>query len=155
MEHYRRILFVSNEDTARAPMAVGLLKEDPTFSGLTIESRGIVVLFPEPINEKAKAIMISNGIHMENHTSRPLTEEDFAEDTLLLTMSKKEYVAAADKFPDHENLYSLSSFIGIEEDLMDPYGMSLREYGICFEWIRLYIKKLSDVLQGNTEDDDE
>ena len=30
-----------------------------------ILARGIVVLFPEPLNQKAEAVMISNGITLE------------------------------------------------------------------------------------------
>ena len=53
---------------------------------MTIECRGLVVLFPEPLNQKAEAVMISNGINWENFTSTQLEDEDFTDDTLVLTM---------------------------------------------------------------------
>ena len=51
-----------------------------------IGARGMIVLFPEPLNQKAEAVMISNGINLEGYMSAQLTEEDFTEDTLVLVM---------------------------------------------------------------------
>ena len=53
-------------------MAEGILNECALKFPATIESRGLVVLFPEPLNQKAEAVMISNGINMERGTERIL-----------------------------------------------------------------------------------
>ena len=86
MEQYNRIIFVAESGTCRAPMAAGILNEYTLKHPVTIECRGLVVLFPEPLNQKAEAVMISNGINYDGFTSTQLTEEDFTEDTLVLTM---------------------------------------------------------------------
>ena len=65
MKQYKRILFVADCGNCRAPMAEGILNECALKFPATIESRGLVVLFPEPLNQKAEAVMISNGINME------------------------------------------------------------------------------------------
>ena len=41
-----------------------------------IGSRGMVVLFPEPANQKAEAIMRSKQMTLASHEATPLTEED-------------------------------------------------------------------------------
>ena len=64
MRHYSKIIFVCDSGTSRAPMAEAILKEYTIRYPLEVESRGLVVLFPEPINQKAEAILISNGIEM-------------------------------------------------------------------------------------------
>ena len=66
MKQYNRILFVAESGTSRAPMAAGILSEYTLKHPVTIECRGLVVLFPEPLNQKAEAVMISNGINWEN-----------------------------------------------------------------------------------------
>ena len=86
MKQYNRILFVAESGTSRAPMAAGILSEYTLKHPVTIECRGLVVLFPEPLSQKAEAVMISNGINWENFTSTQLEDEDFTDDTLVLTM---------------------------------------------------------------------
>ena len=48
MKKYDRLIFVSNSDTCRGPMAEAILKSKFLLSELEVESRGLVVLFPEP-----------------------------------------------------------------------------------------------------------
>ena len=57
MKKYDRLIFVSNSDTCRGPMAEAILKSKFLLSELEVESRGLVVLFPEPVNQKAEAIL--------------------------------------------------------------------------------------------------
>ena len=48
MKKYDRLIFVSNSDTCRGPMAEAILKSKFLLSELEVESRGLVVLFPAP-----------------------------------------------------------------------------------------------------------
>ena len=72
MKQYDRVLFVAESGTCRAPMAVGILKEQILKHPVEVEARGMVVLFPEPLNQKAEAVMISNGITMEDYMSKAI-----------------------------------------------------------------------------------
>ena len=74
MKEYNRILFVCESGTSRAPMAEAILKDFSLKQPVEIESRGLVVLFPEPINQKAEAVLISNGISLSDFCSTQLTE---------------------------------------------------------------------------------
>ena len=87
MKQYNRILFVAESGTSRAPMAAGILSEYTLKHQVTIECRGLVVLFPEPLNQKAEAVMISNGINWENFTSTQLEDEDFTEYQLSMKVT--------------------------------------------------------------------
>ena len=53
---YKKLIFVDTNDNCRAPMAEMILKRKFLTNPLTIESRGMVVLFPEPLNPKAEAV---------------------------------------------------------------------------------------------------
>lgn len=86
MKKYDRLIFVSNSDTCRGPMAEAILKSKFLLSELEVESRGLVVLFPEPVNQKAEAILASHGLTMKDHTAKMLEQEDFDERTLILVM---------------------------------------------------------------------
>ncbi len=61
MKQYDRIIFVDSDDTTRAPMAKVIMKSKFLLASMEICSRGLVVLFPEPMNQKAEAVLISNG----------------------------------------------------------------------------------------------
>lgn len=144
---YQKLVFVSDTDTCLAPIAAAVFHNGPLKEEMEVESRGLVALFPEPINEKAEAIMINKGIPKFTHSAKQLAEEDFQKGTLILAMTKKQYVGVVDKFGDRENLFSLSSYIQSEEDVPDPYGKSLKEYADCVDVILAYIRRLEEKLE--------
>ena len=149
MEQYNRIIFVAESGTCRAPMAAGILNEYTLKHPVTIECRGLVVLFPEPLNQKAEAVMISNGINYDGFTSTQLTEEDFTEDTLVLTMEHAQMEKILEKYANArpEQVHVLTELVGDELEILDPYGGSLQSYGLCYETMRKTIIKLVKLLK--------
>ena len=132
MKKYDRLIFVSNSDTCRGPMAEAILKSKFLLSELEVESRGLVVLFPEPVNQKAEAILASHGLTMKDHTAKMLEQEDFDERTLILVM---EDALKQRIFQEHENVqntWQLSEYIKAETDVTEPVGGSLADYGACY-----------------------
>ena len=135
-------------------MAAGILGEYTLRHPVEIEARGLVVLFPEPMNQKTEAVLISNGISMEGFMSSQLTEEDFTDDTLVLVMEHAQLEKVLEKFEnaDPENVYVLTELVGDELEIIDPYGGSLQAYGLCYETMRKTIKKLVALLnEGGKE----
>lgn len=146
MKKYDRLIFVSNSDTCRGPMAEAILKSKFLLSELEVESRGIVVLFPEPVNQKAEAILASHGLTMKDHTAKMLEQEDFDERTLILVM---EDALKQRIFQEHENVqntWQLSEYIKEETDVTEPVGGSLADYGACYELLDSMISSLVVVL---------
>ena len=142
---YKKLIFVDTNDNCRAPMAEMILKRKFLTNPLTIESRGMVVLFPEPLNQKAEAVMISNGIALENYMSSQLEPSDFGEHTLVLTFDQ----AAKEKVLEMEgaqNVEVLTELTGDELEILDPYGAELVTYGICYETLSNTIHKLAEIL---------
>ena len=127
-------------------MAEAIMKEYHLKHPVRIESRGIVVLFPEPINQKAEAILISNGINMANYMSIQLTEGDFTEDNLIIVMEEIQRQKLLKDYPmaDPENVWVLTQLVGDELEILNPYGGILQSYGICYETLNRSIKKLVD-----------
>ena len=126
-------------------MAVELLKQRLAGVEMDVEARGIVVLFPEPMNQKAQAIMASHGMKMDNYLSKQLEPDDFSEGTLVITFETKDYNKIA-SMEGAQNVYILTHLTGEELEILDPYGADLVTYGICYETMQKSIDKLVDIL---------
>lgn len=152
MKKYDRLIFASNSDTSVGPMAEAILQSKYLLEELEITSKGIVVLFPEPINPKAEAVLVSNGLSMKDHTSDPLHREDFTDRTLVITFDGELRQRLLKEYePDLEYLVQvLNEYVGEEMRLVNPYGGSLADYGKCFEELEALISKL--VIKLNEEE---
>lgn len=148
MKQYNRIIFVAKSGTSREPMAAGILKDLTLKHPVEILSRGMIVLFPEPMNQKTEAVMASNGHSTEGFMSSQLTDEDFSEDTLILTMESAQREKILETYPqaNEDDVKVLTEFVGDELEIMDPYGGSLQSYGLCYESLTQSIRKLANIL---------
>lgn len=148
MRAYQKIVFVAESGTCRAPMAAAIFGEYNLKKPMEVAARGLVVLFPEPLNQKAEAVMISNGINMSGYMSTQLKSEDFTEDTLVLVMEHVQLEKILEKYDNvnSENVFVLTELVGDELEIIDPYGGSLQAYGLCFETLKKTIRKLVNLL---------
>ncbi len=146
MKHYDKLIFVSKSDTSASPMAEAILQREFLLEDILITSKGLVVLFPEPINPKAEAVLVSHSLTMKHHVSEQLTDDDFDDRTLILTMNESQ----KDKLlKDHEharNVFTLASYIQADEDIIEPYGGSLADYNRMYEQLRMHVIRLSKIL---------
>ena len=149
---YTKIVFVSQTGTCREAMAAGILADFTLRSPVEILSRGLVVQFPEPMNQKAEAVLISNGINVEGFISQQLTEEDL-EGALVLTMESAQRERILEQFENANpgDVQVLTEYVGDELEILDPYGGALPAYGLCYETLRKSIKKLVKKLNGGEE----
>ena len=149
MLDYNKVIFVSKTDTGRGPLAAQIMKEKLGVYGDDITSRGLVVLFPAPMNPKFVAIAKSKGIDMSGLNSVQLTNEDFGPKVLVLTMDEKHKTQVYDDYADALNVYTIREFIGDDGDIVNPHSGDLAEYGSTYEElsqvIELVIKKLQDI----------
>ena len=149
---YTKIIFVAQTGTCREAMAAGIMADFTLRNPLQILSRGLVVQFPEPMNQKAEAVLISNGINVEGFISQQLTEEDF-EGALVLVMEAVQRDRILEQFENAnpEDVQVLTEYVGDELEILDPYGGALPAYGLCYETLRKSIKKLVKKLNGGEE----
>ncbi|MDE7435781.1 MAG: phosphotyrosine protein phosphatase [Lachnospiraceae bacterium] len=134
-------------------MAAGILQEYNIGNSMEIAARGLVVLFPEPLNQKAEAVLISNGITMDGYMSAQITPEDFGEDTLVLTLEEQLRQKLLELFADSdpEAVRVLTEYVGDELEIINPYGGTLQEYGLCYETLNRSLKKLVNLLNNKGE----
>ena len=131
MKKYDKLIFVSGSDTSTSPMAEALLESKYLLEDILIESKGLVVLFPEPVNPKAEAVLDRIGLTMKDHASTPLLQEDFDVRTLILTMDSAQKEKILMDYANVKNLYTLTEYIKAEGEGGDPYGKDLEEDGQC------------------------
>lgn len=144
MKKYSKIILVCDSGTARAPMAEGIMNEYTLKEPMEIESRGLVVPFPEPVNQKAEAVLISNGITPRARMSKQLEEDDLLPEHLVIVM---EAVQKQKILQDYEqgretDIEVLTELVGDELEIINPYGGALQAYGLCYETLNKTIKKL-------------
>lgn len=143
MRRYNKILFVCDDNTAMSLMAEKICMSMLTDEDVTIESRGMVVLFPEPINPKVQVVLINHGLMIEEErTARMLQVEDLDDATLVLTMTLSQRDRIQRDYVSGATVYSILSFIDEEQDMEDPYGGTLVEYEDCFANLSRAIKKI-------------
>ena len=146
MSRYKKVIFVAESGTCRAPMAMGLMQKLQVDPLPEICARGMVVLFPEPLNPKAEAVLAGRGIRLEDYRSCQLREDDFSEDTLVIVFSDAAKKKIQDKYPDAVNVHVLTKLAGEELEIMDPYGGDLAAYGLCMESMIRPLRTLMQML---------
>lgn len=146
LQKYRRILFVSNSDCCRGPMAAEILRHENLLQEYKIGSRGMVVLFPEPANQKAEAIMRSKQMTLASHEATALAEEDLDDETLVLTFEEAQKWKIVSNFENVKNVHTLSEYIDDERVVESAMGQPLQVYGSNFELLQQLIKKLAERL---------
>ena len=151
---YRKLIFVCRDNSCRSPIAAAIMREINKMPELEIISRGIIVLFPEPYNPKARAILANNNIILENGTSIGLEDSDFTEDTLVLTMDRDEKQKVQSEFEKSQNVYTIMEFAGGSGDIFDPYGGDADVYALFFESIKTWVSQVHNTLyEINTQED--
>ncbi|MDO5293749.1 MAG: low molecular weight protein arginine phosphatase [bacterium] len=148
--NYSRLIFVCTGNTSRSPMAKAIYERMDKENHIRVFSRGLVVLFPEPANPKACAVLKNNDLDIEGHVSTALVDTDITENTLILTMTEKQKQTVMEEFENATDVYTIKEFVGMDGDVMDPYGGTLLEYEECFAELSTLVKKT--VYRLNEED---
>jgi protein-tyrosine phosphatase len=135
-------------------MAATLMKSMKRDEWLTVESRGLIVLFPEPYSAKAVTIMRNHGYKLENDTARQLEMEDFGEKTLILTMNREEKQKIINEYTGALNVYTVMEFAESSGDIMDPYGGETELYEMFYASILTWVDRVENKLHEiNTKED--
>ena len=138
---YDRIIFVCDGNHSKGPMAETIYKSLTENESIPAISRGLVVLFSEPVNEKAVSVLENHGLTCAVEFSKELTKEDITENALILTMTDKQKKQAIDKYEIENDIFSIKEFNGEEGEVKDPYGGTLVDYEECYNELLRLIKK--------------
>lgn len=142
---FEKVIFVSEDDTYTAPVARAIFESKMKNSGehhIEAESRGMVVLFPEPVNQKAVAIAKSRGIDMKEYRASQVDGDMFGSDTLVLVMADRIKASLYEKYKNAMNVYTIREFCGISGDVETPYGKGTKEYGESYTQMEELVKQV-------------
>lgn len=128
---FSKIIFVCTENTCRSIMAESLFNRIKGVRPMEVISRGLVVLFPEPVNAKAVKVMAAHGTWAEKELSEPLLVKDIDDTALILTMTVREKKKVMETFEQANFIYTIREFIGDTGDIDEPFG-ELDEYEACY-----------------------
>ncbi|MCR5704789.1 MAG: phosphotyrosine protein phosphatase [Eubacterium sp.] len=148
MLEFSKIIFVTDTDTSPGPLAAALLRHHMPLEQVNIDSRGLAVLFPEPMNPKTVAIAASKGLEL-NRTSTQLESEDFGQDVLVLVLEESKKQTIYDDYAEAVNVYTLKEYINEEGSIMNPDGGELTDYAKLYETLDEVIIKLAHKLKLN------
>lgn len=155
MNHFSQIIFLCTTNTFLSPVAEGIYRKNSGDWMPPAISRGLVVLFEEPINPKCNVLLTQGGFHMSGHgQARQLLPEDLKEDSLILTMTLSEKVKLIEEFAYEENVYTIGEFVGSDTDIPDPVEEEAYKAGFdeLVTRVNLVIQKIEKLYR---EDDGE
>jgi protein-tyrosine phosphatase len=126
------ILVVCTANICRSPVAEAVLRDRLHKQGLsdwTVASAGT---WAEPNRSAAtfsRQLMAAQGISLDEHRSRMVTEEDLAAAALVLVMESGHAEALRAEFPQHAaKIFLLAEMAGPRYSVTDPYGGPLSAY---------------------------
>lgn len=149
MSAFEKVVFVCNGNTCRSPMAATIMSN--VMPKMLVCSRGMVVLFPEPYNQKAVAVASKFGYIMPNNSAQQLTNDDFGDNVLVLAMDNSMKQKIYDEFIEAVNVYTISEYAREPDTAVeDPYGKGASEYSDCFQIIERLVKKIAAQISDDT-----
>ncbi|MDO4554391.1 MAG: hypothetical protein Q4B70_04510 [Lachnospiraceae bacterium] len=159
MSQYKNIIIVGTNNTDRSFMAEVVLHQlcmENHLEDVEVVSRGLVVLFPEPVHPKAADVVREAGYAIRDFQASKLTDEDVKAADLILTITAEEKEKVLKEFGEaisgeDKTIATLSEFAGAKVGIPDPYGKESEEYEICFVTIRHMIETCFDDKINNTK----
>lgn len=139
MKRYRKVIFVGSDNLCESIMAEAVLKKVAENRPLEVISRGLVVLFPEPVNSKAAEVLEDNQLQASKAYSEELVKEDITEDTLIFTMTEAQAQKVVSMYQDACDVAVLREFVGAKGDTVTPTG-EIANYQAAFEHLDLLVK---------------
>lgn len=150
MSNYR-IILVGEDNLARSIIAEAVLKQifkERRVENVEVLSRGLVVLFSEPISPKAAAVLHEHSCDSVSKRSTELTQEDVDQADVILMIGKADLTHLREHFTVNANTACmwLGTFIDMEEELPKVAEDTKEAYEELYQIIRQAMEAAADRL---------
>jgi protein-tyrosine-phosphatase len=142
----KTILFVCTANICRSPMAAGLMRDRIAKAGLGPEVRVLSAgVWAEPggrASTNASAVLRLRGVDLAEHRSQSVTHALLKEADIILVMEEAHrrsiFYMAPEALP---RVFLLSEMAGGHNDIEDPFGGTIEEYGATADELAALIDK--------------
>lgn len=152
-----KITFVGQGESGRSYMAKAIMDDRirrAGMEGIEVKARGLVVLFPEPVNPKVQIVIENNQLNLEYDSMFQLEQADVDESDLLIVMTQEQKQIVLDSFENVSNIVTMKEVAKEEGELLDPYGKEVMDYEYCFRELERIIDKMMESMQVNVEQEE-
>lgn len=149
---YRKIIIVGENNVGRSFMAECILRgilQKRNCQNIEVVSRGLVVLFSEPVAPGAAKILREKGYRIEDFRSSQLTEEDLASADLVLTVTTGLAEQIKESFDvQTTSCMSVGTFVDTEEKIPEVTEEDAETYQLCFDILEPLMEAAADRIIG-------
>lgn len=148
---YRKIVIVGEDNLCRSFMGETILRgllRKKNITDIEVISRGLVVLFSEPVSPIAAGLLRRHGYDVENFRSEQLTEEDLQTADLVLTMTEEQAEKIRKDYQAPAACMFLGTFIDMEEPIPKAQEEGLEAYSQCFAGMEQLMEAVADRVIG-------
>jgi protein-tyrosine phosphatase len=115
-----------------------------TDTSMIAFSAGVSVVTNSKTSENSAELILKNlGVDILNREAVQLTIDHIRNSELILTMTKKHSEILAKAYPEYsEKVHSINEYVGVNGDIMDPYGGSIDVYKKTYDLLKHSIQLL-------------
>ena len=142
MKKYNQVIFVGADNTKESIMAAAIMQNIAKDYPVKIVSRGLVVLFPEPINPKVLSVLEAHKLTVLKKYSDPFDPSEVTSSTLILTMRETQLTKVKNMVGDKCDCFNVMDYAGKGGDFVISSVDDVK-YAEAFEVLDLWIKVLT------------
>ena len=117
---FSEVILADRGNTTHSVISESILRFLLRGSGVGTASRGVSVLFEEPVNEKAVRVLADHGLKPARAEAKLLETADLSQTTLILTVDDSVKRKVLKTFPEANFVFTVWEFAGEEEQSLSP-----------------------------------